>query len=596
MPRSTTGADFTDERDIMAVNVLGAMRWLGLAADFLEHQGGGTLVGISSVAGDRGRPGNGAYMASKSALSSYLDSLRFRLAPTKVRVVTIKAGFVATPMTAGLKLPRGLTISADNAARRSRGRVSTDTASRMCLACGPRSCGLSATCRPRSWRGCLANPGFPDPRAVSRRPPKRLDVKGTARMTAQRTDTGRLTVALETIEGYGMRQRARCRVVRPTTPLEVAMVFADAREAGVTVGLRGAGCSYGDAALNDGGAVLDCSRMNHILAWDPGSGELTVEPGVTIEQIWRHTLADGWWPPVIPGTMAVTVGGAAAGNIHGKNQWRDGSFGEHIVRFDLLLPTGQVVLCARDQHPDLFFAAIGGWGLLGCITSITLRLRRIYSGLVHVTQTAHGDLDSLLAALDAGTVEATHLVGWIDTAARGRHLGRGLLKSMREPIQGEDPDPALWLDPNSQPPPSRLYGVLPTTWLPILGKPIATPIGIRLANRAQWVRGNLPGAAHPHYERYVPANFILNFVPNFKRIYLPGGLIQHQTFAPRAVAPRLFGAILALAVARARALAGRPQEAQAQSLPAQLPARWVFARPGLRRAAAVGGADTRTDA
>jgi hypothetical protein len=118
MPRSTTGADFTDERDIMAVNVLGAMRWLGLAADFLEHQGGGTLVGISSVAGDRGRPGNGAYMASKSALSSYLDSLRFRLAPTKVRVVTIKAGFVATPMTAGLKLPRGLTISADNAARR----------------------------------------------------------------------------------------------------------------------------------------------------------------------------------------------------------------------------------------------------------------------------------------------------------------------------------------------------------------------------------------------------------------------------------------------------------------------------------------------
>lgn len=364
-------------------------------------------------------------------------------------------------------------------------------------------------------------------------------------MTAQRTDTGRLTVALETIEGYGMRQRARCRVVRPTTPLEVAMVFADAREAGVTVGLRGAGCSYGDAALNDGGAVLDCSRMNHILAWDPGSGELTVEPGVTIEQIWRHTLADGWWPPVIPGTMAVTVGGAAAGNIHGKNQWRDGSFGEHIVRFDLLLPTGQVVLCARDQHPDLFFAAIGGWGLLGCITSITLRLRRIYSGLVHVTQTAHGDLDSLLAALDAGTVEATHLVGWIDTAARGRHLGRGLLKSMREPIQGEDPDPALWLDPNSQPPPSRLYGVLPTTWLPILGKPIATPIGIRLANRAQWVRGNLPGAAHPHYERYVPANFILNFVPNFKRIYLPGGLIQHQTFAPRAVAPRLFGAVLA---------------------------------------------------
>jgi NAD(P)-dependent dehydrogenase (short-subunit alcohol dehydrogenase family) len=117
MPRGTTGAAFADEREIMDVNILGAMCWLGLAADYLEHQGGGTLVGLSSVAGDRGRPGNGAYMASKSALSSYLDSLRFRLARSGVRVVTIKAGYVDTPMTAGLKLPRGLTVSADNAAR-----------------------------------------------------------------------------------------------------------------------------------------------------------------------------------------------------------------------------------------------------------------------------------------------------------------------------------------------------------------------------------------------------------------------------------------------------------------------------------------------
>lgn len=360
----------------------------------------------------------------------------------------------------------------------------------------------------------------------------------------QRLDVG----VEETLEGYGMRNRGRCRVVRPRTPEEIAAVFQTAARAGETVGLRGGGCSYGDAALNSGHVMLDLARMNRVLAWNPQAGELTVEPGVTIAQVWQTTLADGWWPPVVPGTMAVTIGGAAAANIHGKNNWRDGSFGEHIVRFDLLLPSGQLVTCSPDQHSDLYFAAIGGWGLLGCFTSITFRLRRIYSGLVHVRQTAHSSLSALLAAVEAGagpgTAQATHLVGWVDTGARGRHLGRGLLKAMREPGPGEDPHPERTLDPTSQPPSGRILGVLPATWVPVLGKPIATRPGIRLANTAQWVRGNVPGASHPHDERYVPANFMLNFIPNFKRIYRPGGLIQHQTFAPRDVAPDLFRQIL----------------------------------------------------
>lgn len=116
MPRVTTGQSFDDERAVIEVNVIGALRWLGLAADYLEREGRGTLVGISSVAGDRGRPGNGAYMASKAALSTYLDALRYRLQPRGVRVLTAKPGYVATDMTAGLKLPKPLTISADRAA------------------------------------------------------------------------------------------------------------------------------------------------------------------------------------------------------------------------------------------------------------------------------------------------------------------------------------------------------------------------------------------------------------------------------------------------------------------------------------------------
>ena len=354
----------------------------------------------------------------------------------------------------------------------------------------------------------------------------------------------RVALSEETLEGYGMRQRARCRVARPASAGEIADLFAGAVASGESVGLRGGGCSYGDAALNGGHVVLDISRMNRILAWDGATGEMTAEPGVTIAQVWRHTLADGWWPPVVPGTMAVTLGGAAAGNIHGKNQWRDGSFGDHIIHFEMVLPSGQRVACSREEHADLFHAAIGGMGLLGCFTAITLRMRRIYSGMVHVRQTAHPSLAHLLAALDESTQTATHLVAWMDMAAHGRSLGRGLLKSMRELAPGEDAHPERSLDPAVQPPSGRIAGVLPAAWVPTLGRPMATPLGIRLVNRAQWMRGNLPGAARDHLERYVPANFMLNFIPNFKRIYLPGGLIQHQSFVPRTAAEGTFRAIL----------------------------------------------------
>ena len=348
----------------------------------------------------------------------------------------------------------------------------------------------------------------------------------------------------ETLEGYGMRSRATCQVARVHSVDDIAEMLVAARAAGATVGMRGGGCSYGDAALNGGHIVVDTSGMNRILAWNPDSGTITVEPGVTIAQLWRETLAAGWWPPVVPGTMAVTVGGAAAANIHGKNNWRDGCFGDHILTFDLLLASGQVVTCSRESQVDLFHAAIGGFGLLGVFTSITLRMRRIYSGRVHVRQTAHPSLKELVSALDAGTASATHLVAWVDTAARGTHLGRGLLKSMLEFQPGEDSDPAATLDPQRQPPPPRVAGVVPVEWIPTLARPIATRTGTRLANRAQWLRGNLPGADRAHDERYVPANFMLNFIPNFRYVYRPGGLIQHQSFIDAAHATALFSTIL----------------------------------------------------
>jgi decaprenylphospho-beta-D-ribofuranose 2-oxidase len=347
------------------------------------------------------------------------------------------------------------------------------------------------------------------------------------------------------LTGWGLRNRARCRVVAPKSVDEIAAVFAEAREAGSTVALRGAGYSYGDAAVNDGAVVLDTRGLDRILAWDAASGVVTVEPGVTIARLWRHVLPDGWWPAVVPGTSAVTLGGAAAANIHGKNNWHAGCLGDYVVAFDLLLPTGEVVTCSREEHADQFFAAIGAIGLLGCFVSLTLQTRRIYSGLVAETQRPYGSLDALLAALEEATFWATELVAWVDTSATGRRLGRGLLKAGRDLLEGEDPHPEQTLTVEAQRGEAGVARLLPAGLIPRLARPMTTSPGVWAANRAQWRRGQSKRARTYQLETYARASFLLDAIPNWRETYLPGGLIQHQGFVPREAASATFNDLLA---------------------------------------------------
>src|SRR5262249_28453701 len=154
---------------------------------------------------------------------------------------------------------------------------------------------------------------------------------------------------------------------------------------------------------------LDTSRMTRILEWDPGTGRIRVEPGVTVRQLWQYAIEDGWWPPVVSGTMATSIGGAAAMNIHGKNNWKVGTIGEHVEAFDLLLPSGEVVCCTRDERPDLFHAAIGGFGMLGVFTSLTLRMKHVHSGLLDVEAVPVTGLDAMFDTFEARLAEADYL-------------------------------------------------------------------------------------------------------------------------------------------------------------------------------------------
>ncbi len=367
---------------------------------------------------------------------------------------------------------------------------------------------------------------------------------GLGASRSPRAMTTRLHARSETLEGWGMRDKAQCQVVRPHDSGQLASIFAEVAAAGGTLGLRGAGCSYGDTALNQGQTILDCTALNRVLDWSSQTGQITVEPGVTIAQLWQRILPDGWWPAVVPGTSAVTVGGAASTNAHGKNNWYIGSFGDWVLSFDLLLPSGQIVTCSRHQQPDLFYAAIGGLGLLGCFTALTLQARQVHSGLVREWQTAHGSLEALLAALEAATAEASELVAWIDTSARGKELGRGLLKAGRDLAAGEDPAPARSLSVAGQMAHGGVPTLLPERLLPWLARPLTSPAGVFLANRGQWWRGQRGSTSRPHLATYVRANFPLDAIPHWRETYRPGGLIQHQSFVPRAAAPAVLRQLL----------------------------------------------------
>ena len=186
----------------------------------------------------------------------------------------------------------------------------------------------------------------------------------------------------------------------------------------------GMGRSYGDSALNEN--ILLSRRFNKILHFDEGRGIIVCESGVTLSEIIDIFLPRGWFLPVVPGTKQITVGGAIASDVHGKNHHKVGCFSEFVVAFELMLPSGEIVSCDRQQNQELFYATCGGMGLTGVIIAVTLLLQPIKSAYIRETIIRCQDLDEILGLFDAKQ-EATYSVGWIDCLARGRQLGRSVL-------------------------------------------------------------------------------------------------------------------------------------------------------------------------
>ena len=340
----------------------------------------------------------------------------------------------------------------------------------------------------------------------------------------------------ERVDAWGMHLRTDVPVLRPASIEELGEALSKVRKSQLTAGLRGAGCSYGDASLNARGVTIDFTKMARILEFEEATGVIDVEPGVTIEQLWKTGLPHGFWPPVVPGTMFPTLGGCAGMNIHGKNNFRAGTIGRHILEFDLMLADGSVMTCSRDSNEDVFFAAIGGFGMLGAFTRIRLQLKRVTSGDLLVQPLSSKSLEQMLEQIESHTSDSDYLVGWVDVLGGGRGLIHRATYCHQEDEQARQKS----FTQEHQQLPNRLFWLIPKGWLWPGLKAFFSKPGMRLVNSVKYHMGKRHSRKPAHRQSLVGFSFLLDYVPRWKWAYKPHGLVQYQAFVPKESAAEVY--------------------------------------------------------
>ena len=332
---------------------------------------------------------------------------------------------------------------------------------------------------------------------------------------------------LELLENFGHSLKAASYLINAKSVEDIQGTIDRSRMTGIPVTVRGAGRSYNDNAMNGGGFILNLQAVDRILEWNPETGIIRCEPGVTLEKLWQKVLPDGWWPPVVSGTMTTTLGGCLGVNIHGKNNYKAGTIGEHVLEFNALLPRGDEVRCTPDENQELFYAMISGLGLLGIFTSITLQMKRMHSGLLQIKAWNVADMKSHLQSIDDHKDE-DYIVGWMDCTAGGSKLGRGQIHQANY-IMEDGPESMKTLQVDYQTLPSKFFGLVPKSILHYFMTPFSNNFSWRMVNTAKF----LVGQTKTYRQSHAAFHFLLDYVPDWEKAYGKFGLIQYQSFIPK---------------------------------------------------------------
>ena len=279
----------------------------------------------------------------------------------------------------------------------------------------------------------------------------------------------------------------------------------------------GNGRSYGDCCLNDRGILVDARPLDRFVSFDAQTGVLRCEAGVLLAEVLDLSVPHGWFIPVTPGTQFVTIGGAIANDVHGKNHHRAGTFGRYVERFELLRSDGTRLSCSRSENAAWFTATIGGLGLTGLITWAEIRLKPIAGPMIDVETIRYARLDDFFALSGESDRDYEYTVAWVDCAARGRALGRGLF------MRGNDV-----AGPSGARSASRTRLAVP------FDPPFAIVNGsnVRLFNALYYRRQRRERVRTAvHYSSFF---YPLDAIGQWNRIYGANGFLQYQCVIPHA--------------------------------------------------------------
>ena len=283
---------------------------------------------------------------------------------------------------------------------------------------------------------------------------------------------------------------------------------------------RGNGRSYGDSCMNPGGSLLDATGLDRFIAFDPATGLLRCEAGVSLDAIIQLALPQGWFLPVTPGTRYVTVGGAIANDVHGKNHHQAGSFGRHVRCFELLRSDSSRRVCRPGDEEGWFAATVGGLGLTGMITWADIQLRRVPGSAMETENIRFGCLDEFFALSADSAASHEYNVAWIDCLAEGKSRGRGHFTRA-------DHAPALPAERPSAP--ARQWTMPFTPPVSLVNR-----LSLRPFNTLYYWRQ--PRKRRRSVSHILPFFYPLDGIREWNRMYGPAGFLQYQCVLPPAQA------------------------------------------------------------
>ena len=315
------------------------------------------------------------------------------------------------------------------------------------------------------------------------------------------------------VSSWGRLSADPHHVVGLSDPCKVREALSCGGAPGVAHGM---GRSYGDACLNPQGTLWLTTGLDHFIAFDDRTGRLVCEAGVLLRDIQRLAVPRGWILPVTPGTQLVTVGGAIANDVHGKNHHVLGAFGDHVQRLTLLRTDGETIQCGADERPDWFAATVGGVGLTGVIVQAEIQLRRIPGPWLETETIPYANLDEFFQLADDSEAQWEHTVSWIDcipgSGGRGVFMRGNPVAAERQPV-----------------PPGRQLTMPIVPPVSLVNRLSLRPFNMAYYHLKKWRAGR----AVTHYE---PFFYPLDNLLEWNRMYGPRGFFQYQSVVPRGVA------------------------------------------------------------